>query len=128
MALLIEWKRMFSSEGRQSRRGHVVIVVGSVVFAIGLFALTMLVVPDEKLAMPAVAFCARILKIFCFVFYLFVMPVIIAFSAVKRLHDLGRGGSYFLYYFIPVVNAAFAFWLLTQRGDEGENAYGAPKT
>lgn len=123
-----EFKRLLSLKGRQSRAGHITVVVGTVLFAIGLFTLSILLVPNESQVTPAMALVARSMKIFSFVFYFLIAPVLVFFSAVKRLHDLGRGGPFFLFYFVPLANAAFGIWLLTQRGDVGENKYGMPRT
>ncbi len=44
--MLIEWKRILSAEDRQSRSGYVAIAVGSIFFAVGLFARSMILIPD----------------------------------------------------------------------------------
>jgi uncharacterized membrane protein YhaH (DUF805 family) len=43
---------------------------------------------------------------------------------VRRFHDLGRSGWYYLLFVIPVYNLYLAFLLWFVRGTEGQNAYG----
>jgi len=54
--------------------------------------------------------------------------VLIAFQAVKRLHDLGRPGTHYWLFFIPLYNVYIGLVLLFQKGIEGSNAYGADPT
>ena len=42
---------------------------------------------------------------------------------VRRLHDTGKSGWWFLLPAVPVVNLAYVVWLF-QKGDEGENRFG----
>lgn len=45
--------------------------------------------------------------------------------AVRRLHDLGRGGAWVVLGFVPLVGLVFGLALLFAPGDEGANAHGA---
>jgi len=50
--------------------------------------------------------------------------VVIAFEAVKRLHDLDRPGAHYWLLLIPVYNIYLALVLLFKRGTSGPNRYG----
>lgn len=45
--------------------------------------------------------------------------------AVRRLHDLGRGGAWVVLGFVPLGGFVFFAVLLVAPGEAGENAYGA---
>jgi uncharacterized membrane protein YhaH (DUF805 family) len=51
--------------------------------------------------------------------------VVIAFEAVKRLHDLDRPGAHYWLLLIPVYNIYLGLVLLFKRGTSGSNRYGA---
>lgn len=57
-----------------------------------------------------------------------VAAIIVAFQAVKRLHDLGRPGSHYWLFFIPIYNIYMGFVLLFQQGTDGTNSYGPNPT
>ena len=42
---------------------------------------------------------------------------------VRRLHDVGKSGWFFLIQFIPIANL-WLLYLLSKDGDHGENSYG----
>ena len=44
--------------------------------------------------------------------------------AARRLHDLGKSGWWQLLSLIPIVNLAFALYLLFFKGEEGDNRFG----
>jgi uncharacterized membrane protein YhaH (DUF805 family) len=50
--------------------------------------------------------------------------VVIAFQAVKRLHDMGRPGVHYWLLLIPIYNIYLGLLLLFQKGDSGPNQYG----
>ena len=52
---------------------------------------------------------------------LFVLGV---FQIIKRLHDIGLRGLYWLVILIPVINLGFELWLLFKPGMQGPNKYG----
>jgi uncharacterized membrane protein YhaH (DUF805 family) len=47
-----------------------------------------------------------------------------AFIAVRRLHDLGKPGSHYWFFFVPLYNIYFGLILLFTRGVSGSNEYG----
>ena len=44
--------------------------------------------------------------------------------AARRLHDLGKSGGWQLVSLIPLVNLAFAVYLLFFKGETGDNRFG----
>ena len=53
-----------------------------------------------------------------------IATVIVAFAAVKRLHDLGRSGTHYWLFLIPFYNLYLSVVLLFQKGSEGPNQFG----
>jgi uncharacterized membrane protein YhaH (DUF805 family) len=49
-------------------------------------------------------------------------------AGVRRLHDTGRSGWWYLIVFIPIVGGILLIVWLASEGQPGENAYGAPST
>jgi uncharacterized membrane protein YhaH (DUF805 family) len=48
---------------------------------------------------------------------------------VRRLHDLGKSGWFYLIIFIPIVGVIWMLVLLVSDGNKGDNKYGAdPKS
>lgn len=45
-------------------------------------------------------------------------------NAVKRCHDLGKSGAFFLLSFIPIINIIVGLYLLFTKGDLNANEYG----
>lgn len=43
---------------------------------------------------------------------------------IRRMHDLGKSGWWFLLILVPFVNFFFALYILFKKGTEGENEYG----
>ena len=50
------------------------------------------------------------------------------FMGIKRLHDLNKSGWFYLLSLVPLVNIAFAIYLIVWKGDDGVNQYGAPNS
>jgi len=46
-------------------------------------------------------------------------------ATVRRLHDIGRSGWWYLLCFVPLGGLVVLFWMFV-RGDSGDNAYGPP--
>jgi uncharacterized membrane protein YhaH (DUF805 family) len=44
--------------------------------------------------------------------------------AIRRLHDTGKSGWYFLVAFIPLIGGIILLVFMVMQGDIGENAYG----
>lgn len=45
--------------------------------------------------------------------------------AVRRFHDMGRGGAELLWFLVPFANIYFLFLIFFKAGDEGENEFGS---
>lgn len=45
---------------------------------------------------------------------------------IRRLHDTGRSGWWFLIAFIPLIGWLIILLFLVSKGDEGDNMYGKP--
>ncbi len=45
--------------------------------------------------------------------------------AVRRLHDVGKSGSFLFITLIPLIGAIWLIVLMVRDGDKGDNAYGA---
>lgn len=67
-------------------------------------------------------------SILSFVYFMLTISVVIPGAAVwaRRMHDVGRSGWSWLFFFLPVVGAIMVFRWLTKKGDEGENRFGLP--
>jgi uncharacterized membrane protein YhaH (DUF805 family) len=52
-----------------------------------------------------------------------VIPAITA--TVRRLHDIGKSGFWYLLCFVPLGGLVVLFWMF-RRGDDGDNDYGSP--
>lgn len=50
--------------------------------------------------------------------------VLLAFQAVKRLHDLGRPGAHYWLLLVPFYNLYLAILMLFARGTTGPNRFG----
>jgi len=50
------------------------------------------------------------------------------FMGIKRLHDLGKSGWFYLLGLVPIVNFFFAIYLIVWKGDIGDNRFGAPNS
>jgi uncharacterized membrane protein YhaH (DUF805 family) len=53
-----------------------------------------------------------------------ILPQIAA--AVRRLHDTGKSGAWYLIAFVPYVGSIVLIVLLAQKGQAGANIYGPP--
>jgi len=53
--------------------------------------------------------------------------VALIFTAIKRLHDLGHSGWFFLIGLIPLIGILFNLYYAFRPGNEDDNAYGAPR-
>lgn len=61
--------------------------------------------------------------------YLYALVAVVSFIpglavAVRRLHDIGKSGWFYLVVLIPLVGAIWLLVLFCTEGDSGENQYG----
>ena len=60
-----------------------------------------------------------------FFYILYFFPLFFSLM-IRRLHDIGKSGWYFLLVFIPLVNFFIILCLFINSGDKGSNKYGKP--
>ena len=53
---------------------------------------------------------------------LFALPCLLL--VIRRLHDIGRSGWWWLLVFIPFVNFIMGIYLMSQKGETGPNRFG----
>ncbi len=53
--------------------------------------------------------------------------VALIFTAIKRLHDIGHSGWFFLISLIPLVGIFFNLYYALRPGQDDDNHYGAPR-
>jgi uncharacterized membrane protein YhaH (DUF805 family) len=71
-----------------------------------------------------------VLGTFPLIYVIYVLAIIIPSLAVfvRRMHDVGKSGWWFLIGFIPIIGAIWLLVLLCTDGNPGENSYGpSPK-
>ena len=102
--------KLLSYKGRIRRRDYDIIAI-----VIGLIYSPLIIYidsfPASLLSLPIYLLAAA----------LFVLAV---FQIIKRLHDLGLRGLYWLVILIPIINIGFDLWLMFKPGIEGPNKYG----
>ncbi len=61
-----------------------------------------------------------------FLYPIFMLSMIVPSLAVlvRRLHDIGKSGTWFFIYFVPVVGGIWLIILLATESDFGKNKYG----
>lgn len=52
---------------------------------------------------------------------------LVIYSAIKRLHDLGKSGWFYLLGMVPLIGAIFTLYYSYAPGKEGDNQYGAQR-
>src|ERR1039457_202175 len=122
---------MFSMNGRLNRAKYLLyaFLIGlgawAIMFAAGLAlggAAVATANPDGTASTATAAMGGTFLAVMVVVY--FAMLVLIAFQAVKRLHDLDRPGSHYWLLLIPLYNLYIGLILLFQKGTTGPNKYG----
>ncbi|MBS9139671.1 DUF805 domain-containing protein [Escherichia coli] len=92
--------------------------------------------------------CYRLVVLLCIILFSFIVAVMIGlenieanadvikaifsvvnggliFSAtVRRLHDIGRSGWWFILFFIPIIGDIILLIFTVQKGNEGDNQFG----
>lgn len=112
-------KQYADFKGRARRKEYWMFVLFNFLFFI-VFSITSAVVDLE-------AFAASI----GVVMIVYLLAIIIPGLAVtvRRLHDIGKSGTWFFIYFVPVIGGIWLLVLLCTEGNRGPNQYGAdPKT
>lgn len=74
-------------------------------------------------AMSSLGVVSMILGIVYFIYALATLVPSLA-VAVRRLHDTGKSGWFFLIALVPIIGSIWLLVLFCTDGDQGENAYG----
>ena len=114
----MEWylkclKEYFNFSGRARRKEFWMFVLFNMIFMVGFAVLDTLL----DLALPVVGYGPL-----STIYYLCVLIPNIAVG-VRRLHDIGKSGWFYLLAFIPFVNFLLLIWAC-QEGERKENAWG----
>ncbi len=106
----MEIGNLFTADGRVGRKDWIVWIVAVWI----VFAIIAWILGDRgSLIQIVLAIVAGIAGIF---------------MGIKRLHDLGKSGWYYLLGLVPLVNFFFAIYLIVWKGDTGDNRFGAPNS
>lgn len=95
--------------GRARRSEYWYFVLFNIIFAVGLFLLSMVL--------------GRI-GFFLYVAYALITLVPGLAVAVRRLHDTNKSGWYYFVCLIPIIGSIWLIVLLATEGDHGTNQYG----
>lgn len=102
------WKNYVNFSGRSRRAAYWYVVLMSLIIGIVLYAV--------GFAVPAVMM----------LYYLYSLATLIPSIAlcVRRLHDIGKSGWWWLLCFVPLVGGIILLIWFCRAGDVGDNAYG----
>lgn len=121
--MLLPLRRYVDFRGRSRRKEYWMFVLGQVflyfllcmpMFFMGVFEGNSLRFTD------ATYYSVRLILLVSTIFF---VPSIAV--AVRRFHDMGKSGWFYLLGFIPVVGGVVLIIFMCIEGDRGENAYGA---
>jgi len=107
-------KNAFNFSGRARRKEYLIFLIGSFIFGllIGLMGIFVFGLNEQQLD-----------KLGMISQLLFFIPTIAV--GIRRLHDVGKSGWFFLLLLIPFFNLYVFFYLmLIKKGDIGDNQYG----
>ncbi len=107
---------LLNFRGRVSVSAYVVAMVGMVILGSLSF----------YILLPLISFLPGLIKFLVVVAFAFFLTWSFIALGVRRLHDLGHSGWWFLLCLIPLLNAPLAVYLGFWRGGQGENMFGAP--
>ncbi|MCL4386998.1 DUF805 domain-containing protein [Patescibacteria group bacterium] len=103
---------MFRLKGRTSRANY--FLVSLVFFILGIFLFTAQLLYRNPSLTIIVNLAVIIFSI------LFILPL-----SIRRIHDIGHSGWYYLLNFIPLVNFIFGLYILLCPGEKNANKYGS---
>ena len=111
------WKEfLLSFRGRLSASAYVVSLGG-------LIVLTSI---SYYILLPMCMFLPGFIKVLAMIGYILLLTWIGIAITVRRLHDLGHNGWWFLICLIPFLNVLLIIYLGFWKGEAGENLYGVP--
>ena len=118
-------EKYFSIEGRASRSEfwwfYLAMTLGTIVCVSVLTALVTAMTISNEHTMVYV----MIILLFALALLALVVPSITA--SVRRLHDTGRSGWWYLINFVPYIGGIVLIVFLALPSDPNENEYGAPE-
>ena len=109
-------KFLLSLKGRLSASAYVVSLGGLIV----------LTAMSYYILLPMCMFLPGFIKVLAMIGYILLLTWIGIAITVRRLHDLGHNGWWFLISLIPFLNVLLIIYLGFWKGEAGENLYGAP--
>lgn len=110
------WRNYANFRGRTTRRGYWVAVLFNVIAGI---AWTMIIGMLGVLHLDSIA--GLLYSIYAFAI---IIPNLS--MAVRRLHDIGKSGIYYLFVLIPLAGPIILLVWLCSAGNPDHNAYGPP--
>jgi uncharacterized membrane protein YhaH (DUF805 family) len=111
---LLAWKRGAEFSGRSRRKEYWMFQLFS--FLIGLFIVVLALLAGGDAAL-------KLGSGLCFVYGLVAFVPSIAVT-VRRLHDIGRSGSWYFIAFVPLIGAVILLVFTVLDGDPDRNEYG----
>lgn len=111
------WKNYVNFKDRTSRAGYWYVVLVNAIIGIIIYALSFIAVMMES---SGLAMVASVLSI---VYALATIIPTIALS-VRRLHDIGKSGIWYLIIFVPCVGSIVFLVFMCMPSVQGENQYG----
>jgi uncharacterized membrane protein YhaH (DUF805 family) len=107
--------RAFRPSGRFGRGEYAAVYLGAL--AVGWVLLTGASIEAESASTGPFQLAAVL-------WLLFQVPLVVC-AGIRRVHDLGKSGSFLLWAFVPFVNVFMVFYLLLARGvPEGSTQWG----
>lgn len=117
---LMGWKRIFDFAGRSRRTEYwmfalIQILIGAVFYA---FVMFMAQLSGEAAMRVIVPLFLLFFGIFCIVSFLVNLSL-----TIRRLHDTGKSGAWYLLVFVPF-GSLILLIMMIQEGQKGDNQYG----
>ena len=120
--MLDYWKKAFvknyaNFNGRARRSEYWYYTLMNIIIVVGIQILTGIFAAMQSSVMAMV---------FGGLYIIFALASIVPSLAVtvRRLHDVGKSGSFFFITFIPLIGSIWLLVLMCTEGNSGENAYG----
>ena len=120
--MLDYWKKAFAKNyanfnGRARRSEYWYYTLMNIIIVVGIQILTGIFAAMQS---------GVIAMVFGALYIIFALASIVPSLAVtvRRLHDIGKSGSFFFIAFIPLIGSIWLLVLMCTEGNTGENAYG----
>ena len=120
--MLDYWKKAFvknyaNFNGRARRSEYWYYTLMNIIIVVGIQILTGIFAAMQS---------GVIAMVFGALYIIFALASIVPSLAVtvRRLHDIGKSGSFFFIAFIPLIGSIWLLVLMCTEGNTGENAYG----